>query len=49
MKFAALSLLCLVSLSQAASSGYFAPEHRLAGIGVAAMALPMTHWPRAHG
>ena len=34
MKFAALSLLCLVSLSQAASSGYFAPEHRLAGIGV---------------
>ena len=38
MKIAALPLFCLVfclaSLSQAASSGYFAPEHRLAGIGV---------------
>jgi len=34
MKFAALFLVCLASLSQAASSGYFAPEHKLAGIGV---------------
>ena len=34
MKFAALSLFCLASLSQAGSSGYFVPEHRLTGIGV---------------
>ena len=34
MKFAALSLFCLASLSQAGASGYFVPEHRLAGIGV---------------
>ena len=32
MKFAALSFCCLVSLAQAGS--YFAPEHRLTGIGV---------------
>ncbi len=34
MKLAALFLFCLASLSQAGSSAYFAPEHRLAGIGV---------------
>jgi len=34
MKFAALLLVCLVSLSHAASSAYFVPEHRLTGIGV---------------
>lgn len=35
MKFAALFLLSLAPLGQAGSSGYFVPEHRVSGIGVA--------------
>ncbi|MGA2039341.1 MAG: transglycosylase SLT domain-containing protein [Bryobacteraceae bacterium] len=40
MKLAALPLFCLVSFAQAGSSGYFVPEHRLAGIGVDRDGLP---------
>jgi hypothetical protein len=35
MKFAALFLLSLAPLGEAGSSGYFAPAHRVSGIGVA--------------
>lgn len=35
MKFAALFLLSLAPLGQAGSTGYFVPEHRVSGIGVA--------------
>ena len=34
MKFAVSSLFCLASLLQAGASSYFAPEHRLTGVGV---------------
>ncbi len=34
MRFAALAVFCLASLSRAGSPGYFVPRHMLAGIGV---------------